>query len=345
MLRKIIIILILISLFSFVLTSCSINRQSSGLENNVTISNSGINGNADNIIITQALKSKDSAAKTIAKIFQRLQKNDLNCLEGIVAKDIVWKYEGVEGAVPFAGTFYGKESVKKFWRTYLNSVTVINVTLRYFVHAGAVLDLHWTEEGISKPTGKKYIMETVQRWEFNDKGQVQKVRWYNDPFAMYHAFQPNTSQQFSLAQHPADYNITGDGPIEGLPIIKNLFADYLKGDLQAVLSYLDDNVVYILAGPQSFTPFAGTWLGSTKFIEAVTIFLTTCRYETIEFYNFVGDGCIVDVEFVDTVLVYSTGKIVPCSGLHSFILNSKGKIVKFRSYNHTYNMVQGYLND
>ncbi|MCL6589851.1 MAG: nuclear transport factor 2 family protein [Firmicutes bacterium] len=299
----------------------------------------------DVIQINHILDTNNDILKRISKIYRQFHKNQVKSLNKIVSNDITWNYEGVKDVVPFTGTYQGKTGVKDFWKTYLTTLNFTKINLRYYVHDGNIVHLHWTEEGIVKSTNKQFVMETVQRWEFNDQGEILKFRWYNDTFAMYHAFQPDTDPKFSLASHPADYNITGDSAINGLPIIEKLYADYLNGDMQKVLGYLDDDVVYILAGPENLTPFAGTWLGSAKFIEAVTTFLSTAKYETIEFKNFTGHGSIVDAEFVDTVLVYETGKIVPCSGLHSFIINSQGKIIKFRSYNDTYNMVQGYIKE
>ncbi|MCL6589849.1 MAG: nuclear transport factor 2 family protein [Firmicutes bacterium] len=345
MLRKKFFMILLISLFSFVLTSCSVNRQNSSEGNDATPSNSEINENAGNIIITQALKSKDESVNIIIKIFQKLQKNDLSCLEGIADKDIVWEYEGVEGVVPFAGSFTGKEGIKKFWRTFLNCVTVKKAALRYSVHSGVILDLHWTEEGIVKSTGKKYIMESAQRWELNGKGKILKMRWYNNTFAMYHAFQPNTDPQLSLGQFPADYDVMGDNSVNALPIIQEFYSLFLTGNWQAILPKVADNNVFILAGAKGITPFAGTWLGPQGFIDFFFTLFTVEEYTFCEMHDYISEGCIVDVLFDEGFRSIKTGKVVNNRGLHSLMVNSQGQLVKFRSYNDTYSCAWCYSED
>lgn len=295
------------------------------------------------VMINGALNTNDAFVDNVLKIYEQLPNCDGTRIEAILDNNVVWEYKGPLGAVPFAGIYQGREGVKSFWRTFFSSVNNPRAELRYSLHDKNVVDLHWIEEGFAKSTGKRYLMETVQRWEFNDMGKLVKFKWYNDTFAMYHAFQPNTDPSLSLAPHPADYHIIGANSINGKPMIEEMYnLYYLKGDLNTVFTYLDSNVIYTLAGPQSITPYAGTYIGLTEFQNAVITFWQTSYYVNISFYNFIGEGCKVDAEFVDDVLIYSTGKVVPCSGMHSIILNSQGKIVKFRSYNDSYSLACGF---
>lgn len=298
--------------------------------------------NVNNITVNCATDTKDVVINSIFQMIPRFQGGNEKELESIIDKNILWKYEGVIGTVPFAGAYAGKEGVKRFWKTFLSSVINPRAKLRYYLHQGNIVHLHWTEEGIIKSTGKKYIMETVQRWEFNNKGKLVKLRWYNDTYALYQAFQFGTNPQFSLAQHPADYNINGDGPVEALPIVQNYYQAFAQGNLAAIINNSTPNLVFIIAGPEGLTQIAGTWLGPQGLTACFNALFTNEQYNFFNLLTFTTDGCRVDVEFEEEIVIIETGKIANCTGLHSFVINSSGKMAKFRSYNDTYNCAQGY---
>lgn len=300
--------------------------------------------NINYISINTPMEAKDDVINNIVKMIPQFENFDGKGLEGIIDKNIVWKYEGVINTVPFAGTFTGKEGVRRFWRTFLNSVTHPKANLRYYLHQGNIVHLHWTEEGIIRSTGKKYIMETVQCWEFNDKGRLVKLRWYNDTYALYQAFQPNSAPQLSLAQHTADYNINGDGPVNALPVVQNYYQSFAQGDLAVIINNSSPSLVFILAGPEGLTKIAGTWYGPQGLASLFNTLFTNERYNVFNLLTFTVDGCRVDVEFEEEIVVIQTGKTAYCTGLHSFVINSNNQLAKFRSYNDSYTCAWGYTN-
>lgn len=300
--------------------------------------------NVNHITINHPAETKDAVLNNIFKMIPRLHHLDGKGLEGILEKNIIWKYEGVVGAVPFAGIYTGKEGVRKFWRSFFNSVINPKAELRYYLHQGNIVHLHWTEEGIIKSTGKKYLMETIQRWEFNEKGALVKLHWYNDTYALYEAFQPNSNPQLSLAQHPADYHINGNGPVDALPVVQNYYNEYAQGNLAAIINSVVPNFVLILAGPEGLTKIAGTWNGPQELVAFFNVVFTNEQYNAFYPISFTTDGCRVDVEFVEQIVIIETGKVVDCTGLHSFVVNSSGKMAKLRSYNDTYSVAWGYTN-
>lgn len=300
--------------------------------------------NVNNVMINSTINSKDVQVDNVLKIYEQLYRCDGNRIEGIVDKNIVWIYDGVVGSVPFAGAYKGKEGVKNFWKTYFNSIIPLRLEFRYYLHEGNIVHLHWTEEGIAKQTGKRYIMETAQRWEFNDKGELVKFRWYNDTFAMYHAFQPSSNPQLSLAQHREDYHVNGDGPVNALPIVQKLYTHFLQGNLPELLGNVANNAVILFAGPQGIDPVAITDFGPQGMLHFLTTLLSNEQFEYIHLLSFTTDGCRVDVEIEEKFTVYTTGKLVVMPGLHSIVINSRGQVAKLRSYNDTYIVTWGYTN-
>ena len=244
------------------------------------VSFSAYGENVNHILVNYTLKPADTFVSQILSSFNQIQINNKTQITHFITKNTILKYEGPPNAVPFAGTFTGKEGIVKFWLLFFNSVSYPRAELRYFLHQGNIVHLHWTEEGIIKSTGKKYIMETMQRWEFNDKGELVKLRWYNDSYALYQAFQPNTDPQLSLAQHTADYNISGDGPVDALPIVQNYYSQFAQGNLAAILNGVTPNFALILAGPEDLTKIAGTWIGPEGMAQFFNVLFTSETYNS-----------------------------------------------------------------
>ncbi len=291
-------------------------------------------------------KDKDAVVKDITKIIKQLQGNDFSISEKIFAENILWKYEGVAGTVPFAGTYQGQTGVKTFWKIYLRSVLPTKADLRYALRQGNILHLHWTEEGVVKSTGKRYAMETVQRWEFNDEGEIVKLRWYNDTYALYNAFLIHTNPRLSLALHPADYYINGNGPVDAafaVQVVQRYYYQFSQGDIQGMLSNVPNNVVFILAGPEGLTKIAGTWTTPQGLIGFFTTLAANEWYNKFQLLTFTVDGNRVDVEFEEEIGIFETGKVTSCAGLHSFVVLTNGQVAKFRSYNDTYPVAWTYI--
>ncbi len=319
--QKLIIILMFVAL---VVTSFSVYGANEGLTNQ--------NG----------VESKDPIVKKIANVVKALQKDDERPLDEIIDQNVVWTYEGLLGIVPFAGTYTGIEGIKDFCTIYFNTLENTKSHLRYYLHQGNIIHLHWIEEGIAASTRKKYIMETVQIWELNDQGKVVKMRWYNDTYAMYNVFQDKAAPALSLAQHPADYHVDGDGPVDALPVIQQYYNYFAVGDLESIINSVTPNFICILAGPDNLTQIAGTWYGPQGFLKFFEAVFQNERYNLFKPVSFCADGNRVDVEFQEEIVILKTGRVLKCNGLHSFVVNSNSQLVNFRSYNDTYNVAWGY---
>jgi len=337
MLRKHVVLAILLTIFALILSSCSAPQNQTQGDNDMAM-----NGNPDNVIIANSMVSKDSVVKNTVKLYQKFLKNDQKCFEGILDKNVVWEYEGVEGTVPFAGTFNGKEGVSSFWKAYLKAVSLEKIQLNYYLHEGNTLHLHWIEWGVAKSTGKKYVLETAQVWVFNTKGQIVRFHWYNDTFAMWNAFQPNTDPQLSLVQHPQDYDIKGDGPVDSLAVVQKWYSDFKSGNFQGFTGAMQETQVIVFAGPHDITPFSGVWYGSEGVVGCLTALLTYYQYGYLNLNTYTTDGAFVDSEWKESFTCRTTGRVVTINGLHSFVINSHGQIAKFRSYNDTYKCAAGY---
>jgi ketosteroid isomerase-like protein len=307
--------------------------------------------NASNGIVNGAVESKDLTVNKIVAIYQQqLQNKDktkivADTLKEILDNSIVWKYDGVAGVVPFAGTFSKRAGVEAFWKKYFAAVIPQKMDLRYYAHQGNVLHLHWTEQGVVKSTKKKYVVDNVHCWELNDKGALIKFRAYTDTFAMFEAFQLRTDKQWSLAQHTEDYNVNGDGPVDtqmAKSVIEGIYNNFMKGDMPSIMNVIGPNNVLIFAGPQSIDPVAMVTYGPAGMQTWFNALFSNTEYIGFKVFAYTAEGPRVDIEFEETFYAVKTGKIVTMQGLHSWVVNSDGKTAKIRSYNNTYDITWVY---
>jgi len=302
-------------------------------------------------IVGGAVNSQDALVKKLVGIYQdQLQNNDKTViiaasLKAILDGKVIWKYDGVTGVVPFAGTFAKPVGVEAFWKKYGEAVTVQKMDLRYAVRHGNVVNLHWTEQGVVKLTKKKYIVENVHCWEMNEQGALVKFRCYTDTFAVFQAFQARTGKHWSLAQHIEDYNVNGDGPVDtemARSVIGGIYNNFMKGDMPAILSVIGQDNVLLFAGPQSIDPVAMVTYGPAGMQTWFQALFSNTEYMDFKVFGYTADGCRVDVEFEETFYGVKTGKIVTMQGLHSWVVNQNGKTAKIRSYNNTYDITWVY---
>lgn len=290
----------------------------------------------------KALSGEDAILETIRQAYRRLANGVEVPLELLLADDVVWKVEGVTGVVPFAGTYEGKKGVLRYLEDVKQSACIESLAARFFVKQGSVIHVHLVEEGVALPTGKRFTMEIVHAWRLNEAGRIASFREYNDTYAMRAAFDPEADPALSLVANPADYGIPTSSYTDTLQAGLAFYAAFGRADLDYFIANTDPELVFILAGPSSITPFARTFYG----IEGITDFLfrvfTTERFLDLQFKSFTVDGSRLDVEFREVVYVYATGKTFICEGLHTIIMSDDGKLRSFRSYNDTYSVAMGF---
>jgi ketosteroid isomerase-like protein len=185
-------------------------------------------------------------------------------------------------------------------------------------------------------------MEIVHVWMLDDKGRIVFFREYNDTYAMAAAFDYVADPELSLVANPADYGIPTSSYTDTLQAGVAFYAAFGRADFDYFIANTDPELVLILAGPPSITPFAGTFYGIEGTTDFIVRVFTTERFFDLQFKSFTVDGSRLDAEFREVVSVYATGKTFICEGLHTFIVSDEGKLRSFRSYNDTYSVAMGF---
>lgn len=290
----------------------------------------------------RALNGEDAALDTIRQAYRRLANAVDVPLQLLLAENVVWRVEGVSGLIPFAGTYLGKEGVLRYLKVMQDSVCIESLLARYFIKQGNTIHVHLVEEGVADSTGKRFAMEIVHVWKLDDEGRIVSFREYNDTFAMRAGFDHDAEPALSLVANPADYGIPTSSYTDTLQAGLALYAALGREDINYFIAYSEPDLVWILAGPPSITPIAGTFYGIPGLVDFFTRVFTTEAYLDFQVTSLTVDGSRMDAEFHEVIFVKTTGKTFACDGLHTIIIGDDGKLRSFRSYNDTYSVAVGH---
>ena len=126
-----------------------------------------------------------------------------------------------------------------------------------------------------------------------------------------------------------------------LQIVKNVYAGFAAGDMEAVLKDMGDGIVWTHPGTPDQIPFAGVFEGKAgvnRFFEIV--------FEQIDVLeqnikSFVDGGDRVIVIGYEHMRVKSTGREYQSNWIHMYTLNA-GKIVAFEEFIDTAELVSAF---
>jgi uncharacterized protein len=116
-------------------------------------------------------------------------------------------------------------------------------------------------------------------------------------------------------------------------IIRRAYDAFVRGDLDGVLSTLDENIDWVSPGPPEL-PTAGRRRGRQEvalFFQTLNELLQIERFELLEFIE-QGDRIVVLGE--DAVRVRASGGTVDFNWAHVFEMRD-GKVIRFREYGDT----------
>jgi ketosteroid isomerase-like protein len=119
-----------------------------------------------------------------------LLSEDIPGFGGLMAPDAVSTLEGVEGVVPFSGTYRGIDGVKSQAATFCRvaRAVVANVVPGYVVDGNRICT-RFDEDGTYVFSTKYPIYFTnLHCFAVNDAGQIETFRSYNDTWRVWVAF-------------------------------------------------------------------------------------------------------------------------------------------------------------
>ena len=123
-------------------------------------------------------------------------------------------------------------------------------------------------------------------------------------------------------------------------IIEQVYQAFRVGDMETILSFMADDVVWVHPGPDTI-PFAGTFQGK----QGVQQFFTTAleRLEVLDqkIYDFLVKGDTAAVYGFEHMRVKATGREYKSNWIHSYSLRD-GRIARFEEYIDTAAVAAGF---
>jgi ketosteroid isomerase-like protein len=117
---------------------------------------------------------------------------------------------------------------------------------------------------------------------------------------------------------------------QNIETLKQAYAAFGRGDMDALLNVFDENVKWITPGPEDL-PTAGQRTGRQEVADFFRIVDELFEFQRFEPKEFLADGDRVVVLGEDTVRVKATGGVLDAAWAHVSTL-SGGKVVHFQEY-------------
>jgi ketosteroid isomerase-like protein len=117
---------------------------------------------------------------------------------------------------------------------------------------------------------------------------------------------------------------------DNIRVVREMFAAFVRGDAQAVLDTLADDVEWRLAGPTQVT-YAGIRRGKDKVADFFKVIAEASEFEQFEAEEFLAQGDKVVAFGHERQRIKSTGQVVENDWAMVFTLRD-GKIARYRNY-------------
>lgn len=129
--------------------------------------------------------------------------------------------------------------------------------------------------------------------------------------------------------------------VEPVQVVQDLYAAFGRGDMEAILSTLDENVDWHFNGRAQDVPFAGRWQGHAKAVDFFRTVAMSC--EVLEFgpHEIIPMGEHVLSLGHERVQVRATGQTFETEWAHLFTVRG-GKVARLREYYDTAAMAAAF---
>ena len=121
---------------------------------------------------------------------------------------------------------------------------------------------------------------------------------------------------------------------ENVRAVLAAYAAFGRGDIQAILDSLTDDVEWVLPGPPEVLPFAGVRRGREQVSQFFTVLAETLTLEQFEPREFIAQGDKVVVLGRSRDRMKATGRVVENEWAAVFTLRA-GKIARYQVYEDT----------
>jgi uncharacterized protein len=125
----------------------------------------------------------------VKRLYAAFDRGDLQAVTDSVSEDIVWTQYGPEYSLPFAGVFYGRAGVSRFFKLVDDTLTDVHAGQREFLVLGNNVIVPGWEESTVRSTGGRYRVNNVHAFMVVN-GKITQFEEYIDNADVLEAFMP-----------------------------------------------------------------------------------------------------------------------------------------------------------
>lgn len=138
------------------------------------------------LFLMNTTTSSPSKLAVVQQMYQQFAQGNIPALMNALTDDIEWILWGPD-AIPYAGTYKGKEAVGNFFQQLAASVNISHLAPRHFIVGENEVVVLGNEGGSALSTGKAFEAEWAHVFFFRGE-QVCKFCEYTDTAALAAAF-------------------------------------------------------------------------------------------------------------------------------------------------------------
>ena len=129
--------------------------------------------------------------------------------------------------------------------------------------------------------------------------------------------------------------------LDNLRVVEKIYADYKTGDLESILSNMDEDIVWTHPGADSGIPFAGIYTGKQQIRQFFDIAVNTIEVVRLDLLKFVAERDNIIVVGFDHMRVKKTGREYQTNWVHVYTFKA-GKIFDFEQFTDTAAMARAF---
>ena len=125
-----------------------------------------------------------SHEQTVNDVYAAFQRGDVAAIVARVADDVDWRNDRVESReCPWNGNFSGKAKLPGFFNALGEQLDFKVFDVKAMIASGAHVAVQLRIESNLKKNGRPLKNDVMHLWSFNDRGQINRYRHFNDTAA------------------------------------------------------------------------------------------------------------------------------------------------------------------
>jgi ketosteroid isomerase-like protein len=295
----------------------------------------------------------------VRRLYEAFGRGDLDGVLELVADDVLWEVPGPTDILPWAGAWRGRDGVAEFFKRLSDTVAVESFEPTRFIAQGNTVAVLIDDRSRSRATGKTFA-HGVAHWITVRNGRIAAFQGYMDTYPIVEAFfggRPFTVPANPGASHYVSKPVPSkrdtdsivfdpsvfETPSQTVQVVRRMYAALQALDVPRVREVFAPDVLWDIFGPPDLLSWAGPRRGPDAAAESANQILETMHFDYFKPTRMISQGDTVAVTIDEGGTSTATGLAFKTSVVHIVSANDQGRVVLFRNYINTADIVEAFL--